>query len=77
MGVALIGIEGSSHVNVLRWCHLLDAPEYRDITVSERPYRDAPDRLRTFATGSPIRPNPIALTPVAVLSVDVDTTLSR
>ncbi len=74
---ALIGLDGFSHVNVLWWCHLLDEPEYRAITVAERPYRDAPDRLGIFATRSPLRPNPIALTPVPVLSVDIDQGLIR
>jgi len=69
---ALTGIEGFSHLNVLWWCHLLDKPEYRAITISERPYRDAPDRLGIFATRSPLRPNPIALTPVPIISVDVE-----
>ena len=68
---ALTGLEGFSHLNVLCWFHLVDGTEYRDITVAERPYRDAPDRLGIFATRSPVRPNPIALTPVPVLSIDV------
>ena len=74
---ALAGLEGFSHLNVLCWFHLVDAPEYRRVTVAERPYRDAPDRLGIFATRSPIRPNPIALTPVPVLSVDVAAGLVR
>ena len=57
---------------MLWWCHLLDEAEYRAITVSERPYRDAPDQLGIFATRSPVRPNPIALTAVPVLSIDVE-----
>ena len=69
---ALLGLAGFSHLNVLWWCHLLDEPEYRAITVSERPYRDAPDQLGIFATRSPVRPNPIALTAVPVLSIDVE-----
>lgn len=69
---ALTGLEGFSHLNVLCWFHLFDGPEYRDITFAERPYRDAPDRLGIFATRSPIRPNPIALSPVRVRSIDVE-----
>jgi len=68
----LIGLEGFSHVNVLWWCHFLDSPEYRSVLVAERPYRDAPERLGIFATRSPLRPNPIALSPVPVRSVDVE-----
>ena len=69
---ALIGLEGFSHINVLMWFHLLDSPESRSVMVAERPYRDAPDRLGMFATRSPMRPNPIALTAVPVLSIEVE-----
>ncbi len=68
---ALIGLEGFSHLNVLCWLHLFDEPAYRAITIAERPYRDAPDRLGIFATRSPLRPNPIALSAVPVVSIDV------
>ena len=36
---ALTGLEGFSHINVLWWCHLLDAPAYRETVLTERPYR--------------------------------------
>ena len=68
---ALIGLDGFSHLNVLWWFHLFDAPEYRAVLVAEKPYRDASDRLGIFATRSPVRPNPLALSPVPVLSLDV------
>jgi tRNA-Thr(GGU) m(6)t(6)A37 methyltransferase TsaA len=74
---ALTGLAGFSYLNVLWWCHLLDEPEYRSITVAERPYRDAPEQLGIFATRSPARPNPIAVTPVLVLSIDVERGLVR
>lgn len=74
---ALEGLDGFSHVNVLWWCHLLDEPEYRAVTVAERPYRDAPDRLGIFATRSPLRPNPIALSPVPVAAIEPDAGLVR
>ena len=69
---ALIGLEGFSHINVLMWFHLLASPESRSVMVAERPYRDAPDRLGMFATRSPMRPNPIALTAVPVLSIEFE-----
>jgi len=69
---ALIGLEGFSHINVLWWFDQLDSPEYRAVTTSERPYRGAPDRLGIFATRSPVRPNPLALTAVPVLALDVE-----
>jgi tRNA-Thr(GGU) m(6)t(6)A37 methyltransferase TsaA len=69
---ALRGLEGFSHLNVLFWCHHLDTPEYRAMTVADKPYKDGPDQLGIFATRSPARPNPIALTPVPVLGIDHD-----
>jgi tRNA-Thr(GGU) m(6)t(6)A37 methyltransferase TsaA len=68
---ALLELEGFSHVNVLWWCHLLDDPMFREMTIAERPYRDAPAVIGIFATRSPARPNPIALTAVPVISIDV------
>lgn len=65
----LIGIEGFTYINVLWWAHMLDTKEYRAITTSEKPYKKAPEKLGIFATRSPVRPNPIALTPVAVLGI--------
>lgn len=74
---ALTGLDGFSHVSVLWWCHLFDAPEYRGVLLAERPYRDAPERLGIFATRSPVRPNPIGLTPVPVVSIDVEAGIVR
>lgn len=74
---ALTGLDGFSHVTVLWWFHLFDAPEYREALLAERPYRDAPDQLGIFATRSPVRPNPLALTAVPVLSIDVTAGMVR
>ena len=70
---ALTELDDYSHINVLWWCHLLDDPMYREMTVAERPYRNAPEQIGVFATRSPARPNPIALSAVPVMSIDVDT----
>lgn len=67
---ALLGIEGFSHLDVLFWCHHLDDPEFRRTVTCDKPYRKGPERIGIFATRSPARPNPIALSPVQVLSVD-------
>lgn len=67
---ALSGLQGFSHIQVLWWCHLLDDPEARSIMECDQPYRNAPPRLGIFATRSPLRPNPIALTAVNVLGID-------
>ncbi len=65
---ALTGLEGFSHINILWWCHLYD--EYRQISTVERPYKAGPEEMGIFATRSPVRPNPIALTSVSVLKID-------
>ena len=67
---ALNGLEGFSHINVFWWCHLLDNEEQRKIMECEQPYKTAPAKLGIFATRSPLRPNPIALTPVFVARLD-------
>jgi len=69
---ALKGLEGFSHINVFWWCHLLDNEEQRKIMECERPYKTAPAKMGIFATRSPLRPNPIALTPVFVARLDCD-----
>jgi tRNA-Thr(GGU) m(6)t(6)A37 methyltransferase TsaA len=69
---ALRGLAGFSHAQVLWWCHLLDDPEARSILECDQPYRNAPARMGIFATRSPLRPNPIALTAVQILSIDED-----
>lgn len=67
---ALSGLDGFSHLNVLFWCHYLDDPEYREMVTTDKPYKKGPDRVGIFATRSPARPNPIALTAVPVLDID-------
>ena len=67
---ALAGLDGFSYVNVLWWAHLGDKPEYRALLTCDTPYKNAPDTMGIFATRSPFRPNPIAITPVAVLHID-------
>lgn len=69
---ALLGLDGFSHVNVLFWCHFLDEPEYRGLVVADKPYKEGPPQVGIFATRSPARPNPIAVTPVPVLGIDHD-----
>jgi tRNA-Thr(GGU) m(6)t(6)A37 methyltransferase TsaA len=69
---ALKGLEGFSYIDVIWWAHLLDTEQYRAITQCDQPYKQAPAKLGIFATRSPVRPNPVAVTPVAVLSIDYE-----
>jgi tRNA-Thr(GGU) m(6)t(6)A37 methyltransferase TsaA len=66
----LAELDGFSHINVLWWCHYLDAPEYRCMVTAAKPYRQGPDVVGIFATRSPARPNPIAITATALISID-------
>ncbi len=67
---ALKGLEGFSHVNVFWWGHLCDDAGSRKIVECEQPYKRSPAALGIFATRSPLRPNPIALTAAAILKID-------
>jgi len=69
---ALEGLEGFGHVVVVFWCHLADVETHRTLLTCKRPYTNGPDRLGIFATRSPVRPNPIGITPVPILRLDVD-----
>jgi tRNA-Thr(GGU) m(6)t(6)A37 methyltransferase TsaA len=66
----LTGLDGFSHIQVFWWCDRLDNEECRSITLADKPYIKAPAKLGIFATRSPVRPNPIALTSVPVLHID-------
>ena len=67
----LAGLEGFSHVLVIWWCHLLDSEDYRAVVAAGKPYVKGPDGLGIFATRSPVRPNPIAVSPAIVSGLDV------
>ena len=44
---ALTELEGFSHINVLWWADQVDDPMLREVTIAERPYRDAPAAIGT------------------------------
>lgn len=67
---ALKGLDGFGHINVLWWCDKFDTEEARSTMEVTSPYKKAPEVMGIFATRSPIRPNPIALTAVQVLGID-------
>lgn len=58
-----------SHIKVFWWFSRFDKPEFRRSTQGDPPYENAP-RSGVFATRSPVRPNPIALTMARVLDID-------
>lgn len=74
---ALLELDGFSHINVIWWANLVDDDFFRELTIAEKPYRDAPNEIGIFATRSPARPNPLALTTVPVVSIDHSAGLIR
>lgn len=67
---ALQALEGFSHINVLWWFSDCDREELRNVLETQQPYKRAPEIMGIFATRSPMRPNPIALTAVEVIHID-------
>lgn len=67
---ALHALDGFSHINAIWWFSGFDTAETRAVLETEQPYKNAPAVMGIFATRSPIRPNPIALTTVEVLHID-------
>lgn len=69
---ALEGLEGFGHLQILWWFSNCDDPKSRSGKRETLPYKYGPATIGTFATRSPLRPNPIALSCVQVTHVDAD-----
>lgn len=69
---AMRGLDGFSCIQVLWWFDGCDNEASRSKLTESKPYKKAPDTLGTFATRSPERPNPIALTAAQVTYLDYD-----
>ena len=67
---ALMALDGFSHLNIIWWFSDFDKPEMRNILEAPKPYKKSPDVMGIFATRSPVRPNPIALSTVQVIGID-------
>ncbi|RQW04534.1 S-adenosylmethionine-dependent methyltransferase [candidate division KSB1 bacterium] len=67
---ALLGLDEYSHVQVTWWANLMDSREFRSLLVAEKPYTKGPDKIGIFATRSPARPNPLAITSTAIIRID-------
>jgi tRNA-Thr(GGU) m(6)t(6)A37 methyltransferase TsaA len=66
----LVGLDGFGHAQVLWWFSECGDERSRATTTVDPPF-DAPT-LGVFASRAPTRPNPIALSTVAIRGVDVD-----
>lgn len=59
----------SRYIKIFWWFHKFDADKYRKITECSPPYENAP-KTGVFATRSPVRPNPLAMTVARIIKVD-------
>jgi tRNA-Thr(GGU) m(6)t(6)A37 methyltransferase TsaA len=69
---ALQALDGFSHLNVIWWFSGCDNEKSRNILETPQPYKKAPAVMGTFATRSPFRPNPIALTASQIIHIDYE-----
>lgn len=69
---AMQGLEGFEYIQVLWWFSGCDNPESRSKLTETKPYKKGPELIGTFATRSPERPNPIALTAAYVTYLDCE-----
>lgn len=67
---ALQALDGFSHINIIWWFSDFDNEEARNTLETPQPYKTAPAIVGIFATRSPVRPNPIALTAVEVIQIN-------
>ncbi|MEH0021784.1 MAG: TrmO family methyltransferase [Desulfobacter sp.] len=66
---ALTALEGFSHIHVLWWAHKTGTEHFAP-TIADAPYQNGPEQVGIFATRSEIRPNPVLMTPAAVLDLN-------
>lgn len=67
---SLKGLEGFSHIQGIWWFDGCDNEIDNNQLITQKPYTEGPERLGTFATRSPARPNPIAITTWEIASID-------
>ena len=69
---ALQALDGFSHLNIIWWFSDFDNKEARNTLETQQPYKKAPAVMGIFATRSPIRPNPIALSVIEIIRIDYE-----
>ncbi len=70
---ALLGLQDFSHATIFWWACHCDQESQRQQTIIKAPYTRSDDDVGVFATRSPARPNPIAITTVSLIEVNEDT----
>lgn len=69
---ALKALDGFGNINIIWWLSDFDNKEDRSILEVRKPYKNAPEEMGIFATRSPIRPNPIALSSAKVIHINYE-----
>ena len=69
---ALTGLEGFEYIQVLWWFSGCDDSAARAVLTVQKPYTRGPELLGAFATRSPMRPNPLALSCARVTYLDLE-----
>jgi len=69
---ALQALDGFSHLNVIWWFSDFDTEEARNILEAPQPYKKVPEVMGIFATRSPVRPNPLAISVVQIINIDYE-----
>lgn len=72
---AMEGLDGFSHIQVFWWFDSCDNDQDRSVLTNQKPYTKGPQVLGTFATRSPQRPNPIAVTTAQIIWMDKENAL--
>ncbi|MDO5564445.1 MAG: SAM-dependent methyltransferase [Eubacteriales bacterium] len=67
---AIEGLDGFGYIQILWWFDKCDNSEARSKLIVNKPYVKGPETLGVFATRSPERPNPIALSLSYVTYID-------
>ena len=69
---ALKELDTFSHVNIIWWADKCDSRELRDSLTTEKPYKNSPSVMGIFATRSPARPNPMAVSTAEIIHIDYE-----
>ncbi len=74
---ALEGLDGYAYLQMLWWFDGCDNARSRAQLTELKPYKKGPEVLGVFATRSPQRPNPIALSSVCVMAIEQEEGIIR
>ncbi len=69
---ALQALDGFSHLSVIWWFSDFDNEQMRNTIETPQPYKKSPEVMGIFATRSPVRPNPLALSTAQVIQIDYE-----